>query len=432
MVASQEDKIRIIDTIDANYIKLQHKDIFIFGCTMYSRDIRDALLSRGIEIKGFIDNNSKKVGKMCLGKCIEFPQDALIPYKKNALIIICSKYEKEMQRQLESFGYGDESMLFIGIEESGINVTDDIIAAEKAFQHVMMGMDVYGYLKEKSPHADKIFLCPYPGTGDVYMACTYLPAYLSKEKINKYSIVVTKNICKMVCEMFGQKNVLIISQEQMNDILAAWTFDKDTMKEIKPLLHWGWRVKRYLYADNYDCISFNEMFQYDVFGLSVNAKKTKPSVKNADVKKYFEKAGFKRAIILAPYAGSFVSDIPMAAWVEIAELLLKKGYIPYTNCQSKEEVIPGTEQVFFPYSDGISCLEYCAGMIALRSGLCDVLSSAESKMIILYEEGFNAAQYDFFGMVKMGIRKAYNTTEYVYSGNYKELIRRIDGCFECI
>ena len=403
MLATEREKLIIKNTIKNNVRSLKCSDIYIFGCTMYARDIRDCLIDCGLSFCGIIDNNISKVGKECLGFIVKSPDKVLIPYDENAAVIICSKYSHEMKGQLMAMGYTDSSFIIVNLydENNNLNETETALASvEKgyyAYQHIMKGRSEDCIM----------FLFPYPGTGDIYMGCTYLPVYVTENDINNYILVVADNKSKRVCGLFGEKDVQIVSKSDMDAILKAWEFLGSKLMNVKPLLHWGWRCKRYLYSDKYPQITFNEMFVYDTFEFSKEPMRTLPQkANNDDVKGFFEENMLipGKTVILAPYAGSFISEIPDAFWEKIAADLTDKGYKVCTNSSGfNEPVIKGTKTVFFPYEIAIDIVNMAGAFIGLRSGLCDIISSSNAQIIILYEYGFNATNMDFFGLKKMGL-----------------------------
>ena len=112
-------------------------------------------------------------------------------------------------------------------------------------------------------------------------------------------------------------------------------------------------------------------------------------------------------------------------WKSIADTLKKKGYTVCTNSSGdKEPVIPGTVPVFFAYDRAINFLEYAGGFIAFRSGLCDVVSQARCKMIIFYDNNYNAAKLEFFSPKKMGLRENVEEIEWT-----KDALRIIDEIY---
>lgn len=423
MIASKEDseiiKAAILTAVKNK--KLEKKNIYIFGCTMYARNIRDVLRQNGYEITGIIDNNAQKTGKECLGVAVVFPQE--IP-TDDVVVIICSKYAYEMQEQLKRLGILE--WLNIPISESVPSEDDSEESFKKCVDTVEKGIDIFEKIQRKYSDEHFMFLCPYPGTGDIYMACLYFRAYCEKHGIEKYIFAVIGGNCKRTAQLFDIKNIELITTEEKDALLRAWEFVGSERMPLKPLLYWGWRTKKYLYADHYPQITFHEMFLYDVYGLDKTAVKQLPEKKKDNiyaVELFREKQLTPgKTIIMAPYAGSFVSEMKTEEWEMLAQKLKDKGYDVCTNCNgTTEQPINGTVPIFFPYHEAISVLEYAGGFIALRSGLCDIISSAECKMVVLYESGFNAARYEYFSLKKMGLNLC--VKEIVYSG--KSTVKKI-------
>ncbi len=67
-------------------------------------------------------------------------------------------------------------------------------------------------------------------------------------------------------------------------------------------------------------------------------------------------------------------------------------------------------------------LEYAGAFLALRSGLCDIISQAQCKKVVIYESGFNAARYEYFSLNKMGLST--DAVEFVYGKDEKEVMKR--------
>ena len=257
------------------------------------------------------------------------------------------------------------------------------------------------------------------------MACAFLPEYLRQENIQAHILLVIGNSCLRTASLFGIENIVVLSSVEAELILKAWEFLGNTKMNLKPLLYWGWRVKRYLYADQYPQITFTEMFRHDVFDLDISVKPTVPMSKadNTYAKRLFQKMDLKKGqtIIIAPYAGSFVPNISMESWESLTELLKEKGYCVCTNCfGDKESPIYGTQPIIFPYEEAKNVLEYAGGFIAVRSGLCDIVSSANCKMVIIYENGFNASRYEYFSLRKMGLNDS--VEEFVFDNDTVENI----------
>lgn len=428
MIAGEKDRKVIEDAIAARAEegKFAKRKVLIFGCTLYARDIREALQRHGIFLTAILDNNPQKARGTCLGVPVYLPERYFKECSGEVMVILCSKYHREMAAQLEELGCGSDNQINISVKESQRKEEDSLENLKEKLILVEKGYQFYQELRAKDSEEFWLFLCPYPGTGDIYMACMYLDAYLEREGIKDYAVVVTAESCRRTAALFGIEDIRKITPDEMGEMLRAWEFFGTDKMRIKPLLYWGWRTKRYLYADDYPQITFNEMFLYDVFDLMKDVKKKRLIVdrKSCYAKELFAelKLAPHRTVIMAPYAGSFVSEMGMGVWKELAEIFRQEGWSVATNCDGeKEKPVPGTIPVWFPYKEAVQVLEYAGAFIALRSGLCDIISQADCKKVILYESGFNAARYEYFSLNKMGI--SMDAIELVYEKEKEDALK---------
>lgn len=434
MLAIQSDRILIENTIEEKYRQLffEKRKVVIFGCTVFARDIRNALRSRGIEIFALLDNNPEKAGKKCLMVNVWRPEDFFSLEQNDTVIIICSKYSHEMIQQLLRLGHKEKDILDIPVSENRQVFDDSEEDFEDRLREVREGLALYEKIKSRYTDDFFVFLCPYPGTGDIYMACSYFQKYCAQKGIRNYIFLTVGRNCKRAAELFQIKNIEVVSESEKIRLLQAWEFLGSEKMQLKPLLYWGWRTKRYLYADKYPGITFHEMFLYDVFGLDKTAVRILPIVDQSEeyAQRLFVRKKLRRGktVILSPYAGSFISEMGIEEWARIARQLMERGYDVCTNCNGKSESpIEGTVPIFFPYYEAVSVLEYAGGFIALRSGFCDIASSARCKMVIIYETGFNAAKYDFFSLKKLGLRDVVFEYEVGTEDMYERIMKLFRG-----
>lgn len=413
------ENIKIIeDTIKENFIcnNFKGKRIIIFGCTLYATDIIRVLEQCHLEAECFIDNDLTKDGSVCSGIPVRKPGKFLLEYNKEVLVLIASPmYCDEMRAQLIALGLSEHNLLIINVKNP--NGSDENVSRtdlDERMEKVQDGISVYEKLKNIKM---EIFVFPYPGTGDVYIACGFLNSYLKEKNITTPLLVMTKSNCKQVAELFGFSNFEIISEDSMRNLLLAWQFLGEEKIRIKPLLFWGWDNK--YYYRNYKAnmkLSFLDFFKYDVYGLNEEELFAHPSISRNDsfVKILFNKLHLKKGktVIIAPYAGSFVSAIREESWIKIVDMLLKKEYSIVTNCYGNERPIPRTIPIQFPYSEIINVLEYAGNFIGIRSGLCDVGSSAKCNMVIIYESNYLASDYEYFSLKKMGLNNDVIEIEY--------------------
>lgn len=384
-----------------------YKKIVLFGCTVGAKILRDELKRLNYPLDAIIDNNESKAGLECMGVTICTPESCLGKFQDDVVVLIWSKYWREMTKQLENMGYKRNVHLFVFIGASW-KIYDDSL--KEFFLHTIRALKGYKtYNRIRGGSRDKwVFICPYPGTGDVYMAGRYFHGYIKRENINDYTVLVMNQACAKTASLYRMKNIRIINGRERDNLLCAYDFLGPEKMHMKPLLYWGWRTKQKFLPRYCKHVTFNDMFQYDVYGMGLNCKVNSPifSKDRQFVKDFFDVHRLKegKTVIMAPYAGSFDSDIPKSFWIKLAKELKKRGYCVCTNSVGNSElIIEGTEQIFFDLTQTELILDEAGYFIALRSGLCDIVSSSKCRKIIFYENGFNALQYDFFSLKKMGL-----------------------------
>ena len=103
MIAQEEDRKVIWNAVarEAGKGRFEGKQVLIFGCTPYARDIREALQEQGIPLAAMLDNNPQKAGGTCLGVPVYLPERYFERHSGDVLVILCSRYNREMAAQLE-------------------------------------------------------------------------------------------------------------------------------------------------------------------------------------------------------------------------------------------------------------------------------------------------------------------------------------------
>lgn len=430
MLASVEDiaiiRKTISDTMRVHFF--DGKRTAIFGCNLYARPVKDALEENGIIPDAFIDNDKDKQGIPCLGIMTYSPEQYMQKGMENSIIIICSRYYQEMRGQLTTLGMDENQILFIPVsaEKTWLEPTEDNL--KKSFESIEKGLSIYKHMREgKNPNC-MVFLCPYPGTGDIYVTGCYFNQFLKKNNTKDYIFVVDGKSCSKVAELFFIQNIVTVEKKEMELLLKTYEFFAGEIL-IKPLLYWGWRTKEYIRGTNYPQINFSFMFRNDALGLTDQTRPEHPPVYDRGyAKTLFEKLHLKKGktVILAPYAGSFKSEISIDIWKQIEETLRNKGYSVCTNSTgAKEPAIGKSVPIFFPYNQAINVVNYAGYFIGLRSGLCDVISSATAKMVILYESTFSAANMDFFGLKNMGLNDSAVELDYHGQKDFGEQVLKL-------
>jgi hypothetical protein len=143
--------------------------------------------------------------------------------------------------------------------------------------------------------------------------------------------------------------------------------------------------------------TFMDTFRWFVFDFGMEMPYEPPFFSDFDyVRELFTQKALPkgRTVIIAPYANS-AKMLPPWFWEKLTRSLSQMGYKVCVNINSKTEINPFTdiEEISFSYKESVAVLEYAGFFIALRSGLCDIVSSAKCKKIILYPEP--AAVFDY-------------------------------------
>lgn len=383
---------------------LEHKlnkrnKVVLFGANKSSVMIMEMLSE--YHISAIVDNDVRKHGQDIQGVMVYSPKDFLGQYDENIRIIIASEYYSQMCEQLQEMGYTEGKEVFVVWRGPGFyDISEGALVSK--IQVAEKGKQVYESLKNKHSF-EYLFICPYAGTGDIYIIGLYLDEYIRKHNISKYCITVVGKACSKVAKLFS-KECEVISVEE-SDCLVSYVRMLG-MQHVK-VLNDAYQQNMVKRLRGYKGLDFNRLFQTSVFGMEQRVEKIKIKQQAAD--EYFSKYNLKKGntILLSPYANTIVK-LPDAFWESLAEMLMQKGYTVCTNSSGEHEpAIAGTQGVFVPYNQIIDFVDKAGGFVGMRSGLCDIISSTTAGMVILYPSGnlFGACStYDYFSLEKMGLK----------------------------
>ena len=198
--SKQDEELEWIDKRVKRLIwlnKIPQKNIYLFGVSIRTRKIIQVLRKYGLEPKNVLDNDKNKQNSHCARiKVISVDQIENILDSKN-VYIVGSSYWREMTAQLERRNVKRSSIhLFCAPKKVLLN---HLIDAEKGKYHYRKLIKKYGDIP--------IFICPYTGTGDIYLIGTFWRQYIEQNRIENYIFVVINEACKKVAMMFGIKNI---------------------------------------------------------------------------------------------------------------------------------------------------------------------------------------------------------------------------------
>lgn len=398
---------KYIDELSENLEKLilnnktKDKFIVVFGANKPAEKTILYLNSKNVYVDAIIDNNSNKSGKKMLGINIYTPEQLLAEFKEKVIILIASQYYQEMKNQLQNMNYKEGVNIFETVKYNHYTVEKKYF--DEKVSDVFKGYDVFEKVNEKYGEDKSILMCPYRGIGDIYFICSYLKEYLRRNEINDYVFTVIGNVCKRVATMFEIENIEVLDQNESDNLIDLYRMLKIEENPIKVLSH------NYIYTDIlnefevYNQFSWGELFKSCVMGIDKNSCKTTPvfSVRNEYVEELFDKNKLikGKTAIISPYANTIVR-LDDGFWEKIVEYLIEKGYRVCTNSIGDEEPpIKRSVSLKFPLEDAVSVIEYAGLFIGVRSGFCDLISSAKAKKIVLYPDDKSL----FFSIKNMGL-----------------------------
>lgn len=358
---------------------LQNKSIYLFGHCNATEQLADKLLEKGYEIAAILDNSEVKQGLEYRGIKIQSPSIIRAVQDDDAVVLIVTRFYEEMKAQLRELGFQGEVVKLLDYNTyAEYSLSEDTIERKRA--RVNHGIEVIQSVEERHPDCFRIF-CPLVALGDVYFCMSYLPYFMQKRGVEKCVVCVASNGCAKVVSLFGQEHIQVLNQYDLDAAIQASLYTRDANAYIahqdRPYvvnLHKALYVKR---------IPLEQMYACGVFGLPVGCKPYEPQ----NWKEYegLEEIIPNKTVILSPYAKS-VTMLPDKVWTDIVEDYSDRGYLIYTNVAGDEQPLRGTRTISPDISQMKSVVERAGTFIGIRSGLCDVIRTAECKKIALYPD----------------------------------------------
>lgn len=341
-----------------------------------------------------VDRDEDKWGVNEAGIQIVSPEEGLLPYDSNMIILVSLYHYKEVCEYLSSLGYEPGEQVFL--INPAINLTNNPSDGyhEEISRRLKKGFEAYEALKV-SDRNEMILLSPWNATGDIYIDCLYLPFFLEENNISQYRIVVSNPGAKKIAALFNYEAELVSEEDAFAilDLARAIGFEELNILNINV------NVKKQRIGKLDRDVDFNTLHQRLVFNSDI--RRSVPSIRQEDSEAYFEKNGLKkgRTALISPYTGTF-GRISEEICLKIVEMLKDMGYTICTNTAPGEEAIPGTIGLFLPYSCVIDFVGKAGLFIGMRSGLCDIISSTSARMIVFH----NGYHLVFFGLQSMGLK----------------------------
>lgn len=358
---------------------IQGKKLYLFGHCNATEELVDLLLSKKYQPIAILDNNENKYGRDYKGVVVIPPQEILKENQEQTMVCIVARAYAAMSQQLKELGYRGPIRKLVDYNSyADYSLSDETI--HRMEKRVKRGKEIFKDLNQNYPGYFKIF-CPFSALGDTYYTMSYLPHFLKKREVERCVIGVIGNACKQTVQLFGEYNVEVFTQKQMDEIIQAalYTGDENTFipHQDRPYVV---DLHKALYTK---MIPLEKIYCCGVFGLPMNTRAYKPE-------KFHDYTGLDEipkgnAVILSPYAKSVVA-LPDSVWKQIVDYYRSIGKVCFTNVVGDELPLPGTIAISPKISEMKSVVEHAGIFVGIRSGLCDVLKTVNAEKIALFPD----------------------------------------------
>jgi hypothetical protein len=353
--------------------------IYLFGHCNATEELADLLIWNGLQAVAILDNNSAKYGNCYKDIPIVEPNVILSENPTDTVVCIVARAYDAMAEQLKRIGYKGEIFKLVDYNSfSEYSLSEDTINRKKL--RVERGSALLKDMEKQNGASFKIF-CPFCALGDIFIMMSYLPLFLKKRHIDRCVIAVVGNACGEVVKLFGNYDVEILSQNNMDEMTQAVLYNDDQNAFIahqdRPYVV---NLHKALYVK---CIPLEQIYCCGVFGLSKYTEPYKPvNMKMFNGICHIKKG---RTVIFSPYAKS-VTALPASLWADIVNSYMARDYQCFTNVSGDEKPLEGTQPISPKLNEIQSLVEYAGTFIGIRSGLCDILKYASCRKIALYPD----------------------------------------------
>jgi hypothetical protein len=230
----------------------------------------------------------------------------------------------------------------------------------------------------------------------------FLPAYQKKHGIVEVAVIVIGNACSQISKVFGTENVIALDCTEMDELVQAIIF---TREENCIIAHHDRP-----YTDNIikrldkHFLSFIDYYRCAVYSLTRDTIPVVPT--NLKQFKDFGEIPKGKSVIMSPYAKSMV-ELPNSFWESLVSEYSGQGYSVYTNVSGNESPISGTKALNVPIAQIKAAAEYAGAFIGIRSGLCDVLLTADCRKTVVFPDCYYSTTphkvADFFALPGWGV-----------------------------
>ena len=252
-------------------------------------------------------------------------------------------------------------------------------------------------------------------SGDVYIQMMLIDAYVRQYHITKYQLLGDGEGLSALSTLFLYPNSATLPSVDTRQIQDYYFFTGKQDKSILFPFFWNPRISfnssRLRLTEG---LTFMDTYTEMAFRLKKPFQVRSPVFPALDdaLRKRLDMRGFLpgNTILISYDAYSVESEFSDSFWSYIIGELKKKGYKVFINQEESHESSYGADNLFLPYSAIVPALEWGGYFLGVRSGLCDIISTAKCKKVILYPQKRERINYDghrseteFSGLAVMGL-----------------------------
>ncbi len=390
--------------------------VYLFGHCEATLTVADELIKLGIVPDAILDNSDNKQGIEYRDIKVCRPAEVVGSGNENSVVLIATRFYESMRAQLLELGYKGRILKVVDYNTySEYSLSEDTIS--RKMNRVQKGREALDELRRKYPDTFIIF-CPFAALGDIYFCMSYLPHFMEKRNIEKALVCVVGKGCLKTAGLFEIPGVVVSSfgQKILDEMVQASLYYRDENTFIahqdRPYvvrLHQALQIK---------CIPLEKIYCCGIFGLS-------PETAPIEATKWNEYPGLSeiekgKTVVVSPYAKS-VTALPDELWNKIVDHFKCKGYVVLTNVSGDEEPLTGTKGISPDINEMRSIVEAAGTFIGIRSGMCDVLRSADCRKIALFPDyNYGDTKWKSIDMYRLE-----GFENIVYRGNDSEVLEAL-------